>query len=197
MRPRTAPGELLAAVSDVLSRWGDRWYLFGAQAVTLWGRPRLTADVDITVHLDPEDAAGFCADMERAAFQLLVSDRESFVARTRVLPFLHQPTQLPLDVVLAGPGLEQQFLQRAVRVDIEGVSVPVISPEDLVVVKILAGRPKDIEDVRSVLARRAGTLDRERIRSLLAALEQALSQNDLLPLFEAEHARAMRFRQEE
>ena len=146
--------------------------------MVLWGRPRLTADVDITVQLVPEDTAGFCADMERAGFRLRVRDRDAFPARTRPLPFVHPTTRLPLDVVLAGPGLEEQFLDRAVPVDIEGVSVPVISPEDLVVVKIFAGRPKDLEDARSVLVERGGTLDRERIRSTLAM-------GDLLPLFES------------
>lgn len=185
MQQITAPAQVLAAVSDVLARWGDRWYLFGALAVVLWGRPRLTADVDITVQLAPEDAAGFCADMERAGFRLRVRDPEAFLTRTRVMPFLHQATQLPLDVVLAGPGLEEQFLDRALRVDIEGVSVPVITPEDLVVVKILAGRPKDLDDARSVLAERGPALDLERIRSTLTVLEQALSRSDLLPLFQS------------
>ncbi len=194
MPQTTAPAQLLAAVCEVLAQWGDRWYVFGAQAVMIWGRPRLTADVDITIRLEPEDASGFCSDMEKAGFLLRVSDPEAFVTRTRVLPFLHQPTQLPLDIVLAGPGLEEQFLQRAVRVEIEGISVPIIAPEDLVVTKILAGRPKDLEDVRSVLAERADTLDKERIQSALAGLAEALS-SDLVALFEAELARAMRLRQ--
>lgn len=195
MRQLSAPAQVLAAVRDVLANWGSRWYVFGAQAVMLWGRPRLTADVDITVRLEPEDASSFCADMERAGFQLRVSDREAFMARTRVLPFLHQTTQLPLDIVLAGPGLEEQFLQRAVRVDIEGIAVPIITPEDLLVTKILAGRPKDLEDVRSVLLERVATLDTERIRSTLAGLEEALAETDLVALFEEEHARAIRLRQ--
>ncbi len=194
MRQPTAPAQLLAAVSDVLARWGDRWFLFGAQAVLLWGRPRLTADVDITARLQPEDARGFCADMEGAGFQLRVADPVAFLARTRVLPFLHLPTQLPLDLVLAGPGLEEQFLDRAVRVEMEGLSVPVIAPEDLVVMKILAGRPKDIEDVRAVLAERLATLDTGRIEATLTALEQALARSDLMAVFRAELAWTIRFR---
>jgi len=146
------------------------------------------------VRLEPEDPSGFSADMGRAGFPLRVSDPESFLARTRVLPFLHQATGLPLDIVLAGPGLEEQFLQRAVLVDLEGFSVPVITPEDLIALKIFAGRSKDIEDVRSVLAVRMDRLDEERIRSTLSILEEALSQADLLPLFEAELARAQRQR---
>jgi len=163
----------------------SRWYLFGAQAATLWGRPRLTADVDITVEIRPDRMGEFLEAMKQQGFTLRFDDSE-FVRLTRVFPFLHQRTGVPLDVVLAGPGLEEEFLDRAVEVDIEGATVPVISPEDLVVTKVLAGRPKDIEDVRGVLRERAGSLDLMRIRETLRLLEEALAQSDLLPVFESE-----------
>lgn len=51
--------------------------------------------------------------LERRGFSLRVSDPD-FVARTRVMPFVHGPTGLPLDIVLAGPGLEDGFLERAI-----------------------------------------------------------------------------------
>jgi hypothetical protein len=60
-----------------------------------------------------------------------------------------------------------------------------IDPSDLVVTKVLAGRPKDQEDVRMLFRFRGAELDVERIRSLLSQLESALSQSDLLPRFEA------------
>jgi hypothetical protein len=160
----------------------------------VWGRPRLTADVDVTIRLRSEDTASFRHDMEQAGFRLRVSDPEPFLARTRVLPFLHVATQLPLDVVLAGPGIEDRFIERAIRIEIEGLSVPVASPEDLIVMKVLAGRPKDLEDVRTVLTERLTKLDVAYLRSMLGTVEQALGQSDLLPLLEAEIARAERLR---
>jgi hypothetical protein len=57
--------ELLADLSQVLARWG-RWYLFGAQAVVLHGVPRLSADVDVTLRLDPDDPEQFSREMELA-----------------------------------------------------------------------------------------------------------------------------------
>lgn len=132
--------------------------------------------------------------MEQAGFHLRVTDPENFVARTRVLPFIHVHSKLPLDVVLAGPGIEESFIQRAVPVDIEGTVVPVVSPEDLIVMKILAGRTKDLEDVRGVLAERLNTLDLAHIRTMLEMLEQALGQADLLPVIESELVRARRLR---
>ncbi len=67
--------------------------------------------------------------------------------------------------------------------------VPVLTAEDLIVTKVLAGRPKDVEDIRGVLAERGERLDLARIRDVLHMLEQALGQSDLVPQFEAELAR--------
>jgi predicted nucleotidyltransferase len=74
--------------------------------------------------------------------------------------------------------------------NIDGVSVPVASPEDVIVMKVLAGRPKDQEDVRSVLRERQSRLDLDYIRDTLGILEQALDQSDLLPAVELQLRRA-------
>lgn len=183
---------LLAHLAGVLSQRAVPWYLFGAQAVVLWGRPRLTADFDVTVRLPDGDLSAFVADMAEAGFQLRVPDAQEFVRRARVLPFVHAPSGVPLDLVLAGPGLEEEFLRRVRWMAIAGRQIPVISPEDLLITKVLAGRPKDIEDVQGVLAAQAGTLDLGWVREALGMLEQALGQSDLLPVLEAELARLKR-----
>jgi hypothetical protein len=166
-----------------MARWG-RWYVFGAQAVIAHGVPRLSADVDVTVQLVPDEPGRFAKEMKAAGFDLLVNDPE-FVARTRVMPFVHRTTGMPLDVVLAGSGLEQEFLDRAQTADVGGAVVPLIHPEDLIIAKILAGRPKDLEDVRGLWRVRGRELDPARIRRILRLLEEALNQSDLLPAFES------------
>ena len=92
---------------------------------------------------------------------------------------------MPIDLVLAGSGLEDEFLGRARELDAGGVVVPVISPEDLIVAKILAGRPKDVADVEGILRARSEDLDLDRIRSVLRLLEEAIAQSDLLAAFDA------------
>jgi Nucleotidyl transferase of unknown function (DUF2204) len=175
--------ELLTALAPVLDRWG-RWYVFGAQAVVLHGVPRLSADVDVTLALTPDAPERFTTEMQGAGFTPRVSDPD-FVRRTRVLPFVHDLTSMPLDVVLAGSGLEDEFLDRAARVPVGDVMVPVIDPSDLIVAKILAGRSKDLDDARAIWRTRGERLDPARIRQTLALLETALSQSDLLPSLEA------------
>jgi predicted nucleotidyltransferase len=94
-------------------------------------------------------------------------------------------TAMPLDIVLAGSGLEDEFLERATVTDIGGVAVPLIDRGDLVIAKVLAGRPKDLDDARAIWRIHGADLDAQRIRSTLRALEEALGQSDLLPAFEA------------
>jgi hypothetical protein len=163
--------------------------VFGAQAVIAYGVPRLSADVDVTVRLVPDEPERFVRDMEAAGFAMRVDDPE-FVRRTRVLPFVHLATAMPLDVVLAGSGLEDTFLGRARSIDFGGGTFPLIAPEDLVIAKVLAGRPKDIEDATGIWRLHGKSLDAGQILRTLGLLEAALGQSDLRPCFESIRQRA-------
>lgn len=178
----SAVADLLAALAPVLTRWGP-WYVSGAQAVVLYGVPRLSADVDVTVGLHPDTPEAFASDMDLAGFSLRVNDPE-FVRRTRVMPFVHRPTAMPLDVVLAASGLKEEFLRRARTLDLGGSAIRLIDVEDLVIAKVLAGRPKDIDDANALWRLHGSTADAGRIRAILRELEDALSQSDLVPAFD-------------
>jgi hypothetical protein len=179
--------ELLEALAPVLARWG-RWYVFGAQAVIAYGVPRLSADVDATLQLVPDEPERFVRDMASAGFALRVDDPD-FVRRTRVIPFVHLATAMPLDVVLASSGLETAFLDRARDVEVGTARIPIIHLEDLVVAKVLAGRSKDLDDARALWRLHGRELDSDRIRRTLGLLEEALGQSDLSPAFESIIAR--------
>ena len=89
-------------------------------------------------------------------------------------------TPRPLDVVLAGPGLEEQFLAGAEERVIGHVRIPVVCAEDLVAMKMLAGRPRDLDDVAAIARVRRADLDLEKVRSTLRLLERALDRRDLV-----------------
>jgi hypothetical protein len=103
---------------------------------------RLTADIDATIAIALDDAEALVEDMSAEGFDSRVPDVERFAALTRVLPLTHRETGIPVDLVVAGPGLEEDFLRRARWIAIEGAQIPVIAPEDLVVTKMLAGPRK-------------------------------------------------------
>ena len=177
--------ELLAALSSAFADLGVRWYLFGAQAAIVHGAARLTADVDVTVELSERPTRELVNGLARHGFALRVADADEFVERTRVLPIVHRVSQMPVDVVLAGPGLEELFLDRAQPTEVAGVELPVARAEDLIVMKILAGRPKDEQDVVAILNARGQSLDLGEVESLLKTLEQAIDQSDLVPRLRA------------
>lgn len=172
--------ELLAALRAALEPITPRWYLFGAQAALLHGAARLTADVDVTVDAEGHAAGELIAALQNAGFTLRVADAETFIARTRVIPLVHTASGIPVDVVLAGTGLEDLFLQRAQLRNIQGVSVRVASAEDVVVMKVLAGRAKDLDDVHAILNAHPTDLDVALIRGTLREVEQALQPSDRL-----------------
>ena len=176
--------DLLADLAKALDGLGVDWYLFGAQAAILHGAARLTADVDVTVLLPASRSTNTLIEaVQRCGFDARFDDPR-FLATTRVVALTHVRTGMPVDIVLGGPGLEERFTARATRRHVEGTAVPVASAEDLVVMKVLAGRPKDIEDIAAVLAAQHASFDASYTRLTLTALEQALGQSDLLPLFE-------------
>jgi hypothetical protein len=172
--------DAIAAFAELAEREHLRWYLFGAQAVAAYGVPRTTGDVDITLDLGNRRLDALVAPLRRAGFVPLIAD-ELFAMETRIYPVTHEPTGWNFDLVLAGPGLEQRFLDEVRWFAAGQYRIPVIAPEHLVTLKILAGRPKDLEDVRGML--RIAEFDHEKVESALAELESMLDQSDLRPVY--------------
>lgn len=168
-----------------------RYFIFGGQAVLVHGRTRFTKDVDITVAVDDDGLQGFLEKAHTAGFVARISDAIEFARERRVLLLTHASTGIEVDVVLSGTTLETEALLRATPHDFAGTALNVISVADLVIFKIVAGRPEDLEDARSVIERNP-EIEAARIRSWLRQFEKALDRNDLVSLFESMRASSSR-----
>jgi hypothetical protein len=180
------------ALAGAFASLGVRWFVFGAQAAIVHGALRFTEDIDVTADLGDKPTSALVRVLEDNGFSLRVEDVDGFVDKTRVVPLLHEATGFPVDVVLSGPGLEELFFARAQSVDVGGRPVPFASAEDIIVMKVLAGRAKDLEDVVAIVAAQKDKLAVSQIRDTLELIEQALDQSDLRPVFEQCFERAMR-----
>lgn len=177
--------DVFRAVERATARASLRWYVFGAQAVLAYGAPRLTADVDVTI--DPLEL-GAPAVLRLLAEEGIAPRDPSFadaLASSRLLPLIHEPSRIAVDVVLAGSGIEQDFLARVCLVDLGGVRVPLLCVEDLIATKVVAGRRKDREDVLGILREQAEKLDRKLLHEVLALFDESLEEPRAVRRFEA------------
>lgn len=183
----SALAETLRALADVLDasmreQRSEGWYVFGAQAVAVRGAPRATQDVDVTVVVPASELPVLMTQLESVGLSHRYPDvADKLLASAAVLPLEHT-SGMEIDLVVGNSGLERLTLERAERIQVEGVDVPIARATELVVMKILAGRGKDLDDVQALLA--SGDVDEAEVENLLAQLEDALGQSDLVRAFE-------------
>ncbi len=181
----SALAETLTALAAALEPLGLRWFVFGAQAVAVRGSPRATQDVDVTVEVERSRLPELTSSLEAAGLTHRYPEiADELLAGGAVLPFVHG-SGMEVDLVLASSGLESLALSRAERLPIDGVVVPVAAATDLVVMKVLAGRGKDLDDVAALLA--SGEVDRAEARDLLRQLEEALGVSDLVEILDGRY----------
>ena len=157
---------------------GLDWCLIGAQAAIVYGSRRSTQDIDISVLVDEMLWPDFLDTLQGSGFEPRRENVLAFAQSTRVLLMRHIESKVPIDIVLAGPGLEALFIGRARNTEILGTALRVLAPEDLIASKLLAGRAHDIEDIRAVIAHQS-TLNRIHLNELLTIFESALDRSDL------------------
>jgi hypothetical protein len=148
--------------------------IVGGIANAIWGEPRATIDVGVTVSVGEERLPGTVpALVER--FRTEVANPVAFVQQTRVLP-LDTEDGVRIDVIFALLPFELDAIRRARDVPVAGRTVHVVSVEDLILMKIISERPRDAADAEAMVRLRARELDRDylepRIRELATALER-------------------------
>jgi hypothetical protein len=151
--------------------------LIGGIAVAVRGTPRFTADIDIVAALDVEDAIAFLARLSATPFEPLFPEAEEVVRTTYILPLRHRTTAIGIDMALGVTGFEQTLIARAEKVRFGRMFLPVARTEDLLLLKLMAGRPRDEEDARGIVARQAPRLDWDYLLAVGAELSRALAMN--------------------
>jgi len=136
-----------------------RFCIIGGIAVIRWGEPRFTRDVDVTLLSGFGREEEFISAMLASPFLPRIAGAADFAACNRVL-LLSSPHGVPIDVSLGGLPFEESCVDRASPFEFEpGCALRTCSAEDLVVLKLVAGRDHDWVDVKSVVDRSSGQID--------------------------------------
>jgi predicted nucleotidyltransferase len=163
--------ERIARIARCLDDKKIAYMVIGGQAVLLYGRPRLTRDIDITLGVDSdqfETIAEVCGDVD---LKILPVEPKVFANQTKVLPAEDPVSQLRVDFIFSFMPYERQALKRTKKVQLAGYPVCFASCEDVIIHKMIAGRAIDEEDVKSILIRQGGEVDWDYVKGWLEKFE--------------------------
>jgi len=158
--------------------------VIGGIAVSVRGEPRFTADVDFVIGVDIDRGLELLSAVKGSAFAPLFSGVDEVVRTSFLLPLRHLRTRVKVDLAIGLTGFERQLIKRSHQEDLGGVSAPVATAEDLLLMKVLAGRPRDAEDGRSIALKQGPKLDWDYVLETGKALQDAVGQ-DLVPQLKA------------
>ncbi|HON37823.1 conserved hypothetical protein [anaerobic digester metagenome] len=175
--------EILASLGKALRIRSIPYMVIGGQAVLLYGEPRLTRDIDITLGVDTGCLDEILDLAGELSLRALPDDVKEFALQTMVLPCLHEKTGIRVDFIFSFTPYETQAIQRANKIEILETEVCFASPEDVIIHKIFAGRPRDREDARSILLR-SDNLDISYIRSWLDEFDMSSEEKGFRKSFE-------------
>jgi hypothetical protein len=157
--------------------------VIGGVAASVLGRPRMTQDIDVLAivpEADWTDAMGAAA-----GFGIVprIEHALDFARRSRVLLLKHTPSGIDLDVALGGLSFEEAAVANCVTHQVGGVSVRLPRVQDLVIMKAIARRPKDLQDIEGLLAAHP-EIEVALIRQRVSEFASAMSMSDMLDEFD-------------
>jgi hypothetical protein len=154
---------------EPLERLELPYCITGSVAASIYGEPRLTADIDVVLLLRTQDIARLCVAFPEESYY--VPPIETLLAEVErrthgMFNLIHHVTQFKADIyVAASDSLHRWALDNRRRIDLDGSGMWVAPPEYVIIRKLEYFREghsdKHLRDIRFMLA--ASEIDREMI----------------------------------
>jgi predicted nucleotidyltransferase len=169
--------ELDKAVEQIIGLFdelGLQYAIMGGIAVRVYGIPRATYDVDFTTAIPREVLPSLFQRVQSKGFTVPEQYLQGWLDQVGGMPLIKFRLYLDgrgvdVDVFLAESEFQETILTRRKRAKLNGNAAWLVSPEDLILLKLLANRPRDIADVGDVLFMQ-GELDLTYMRHWAAQL---------------------------
>lgn len=174
MSEMASAAEVARQVADALERAGLPYAIGGAIALGFYSPPRATIDVDVNIFVSPTRGLDDTLEALRDAGFAPASDDAS-LRRTACEEgqFRGVVTGLRVDVFVPAIDYYAEMEDRRRQVRLLGRPLWILAAEDLVVLKLMFFRRKDLADVESVLRQLGPSIDRRFVRAKLTELAGA------------------------
>jgi len=140
----------LAALQRLLERMGDRGMVIGGIAASLLGKPRLTADLDAVILLSLSQIPLLLDAAAQEGLLPRIEDADGFARKNHVMLLRHEESLINVDISLGMLPFEVEAVERSQLIPVGGLSIRLPTAEDLVIMKGVAHRARDLEDIRAI-----------------------------------------------
>ena len=149
---------LLVKVAKILQNLDIPYLITGGIAVTVWGRPRATFDIDIVVELKEPKISSLVKSLKALSKAGYINEEAAKTALKEKgeFNFIHPQTGLKVDFwVVKNTIFSTGEFKRKIAKKIRGEKIYFISPEDLILEKLLwhkdSSSSRQLEDIKSIL----------------------------------------------
>lgn len=153
--------------------------IIGGIAVALLTRPRTTKDIDVLTLLDESQWENFLKTGRGFGFEARIADALPFAQKNRVLLLRHSKSGIDIDISFGCLPFEKESVRRKTFHTLGTVTIPLPTPEDLIIMKMVAHRRQDMVDVETIL-QTYPKLDRKRILKWVKSFSEVLENPDIL-----------------
>ncbi|MDB4979635.1 MAG: hypothetical protein JWM82_387 [Myxococcales bacterium] len=171
-------GLTLRALDKALAARKTPMAIIGGIAMNANGIARFTADIDATIPGADLDLAALVKTLKAHGLVPRMPNAVRFARENQVLLLEHRATGLEIDLSLAWISFELEAIERAKSVLFADTRIRAARPEDLVIYKLIANRPRDLTDVESLLLLHGKRMDLQRVRRVLGHLAEHLDGKD-------------------
>jgi hypothetical protein len=179
------PLSIARPLAEFLEKNRIEYVFIGAFAVSVWGEPRSTGDLDLIILLTPERVDELVEFLKKEDFDLDRTDvREALAEKSHFTAF-DRKSVFRLDIKGAYTDADFATLARRKRIEVDSDVFYVSSPEDTIANKLSFGSERDFLDAESILIRQK-TLDRAYLQE---ACKKLGVENKLSALEKRLHAR--------
>jgi hypothetical protein len=144
--------DMVGRIARALEQQGFAYAVIGALARNAWARPRATTDADFALSVSADRIDTLRTLIHDAGLSVRKEVHDEAGGPVPELIFLcdERDPSLRLDLLIAHTPFEESVLGRRVRATLGAADVFVASVEDLLVYKLVAGRPRDLADVEEI-----------------------------------------------
>jgi predicted nucleotidyltransferase len=133
----------------LLNAHQTKYLLIGGYAVGYHGYPRATADMDIWIAMNPENAEKVVAALKQFGFNVPDLSVEMFLQLNQIIRMGVPPVRIEILTTISGVSFEECYPERVVD-ELDGVEVNLISLRHLKINKKAFGRHKDLDDLENL-----------------------------------------------